>query len=76
MTTRRGSGVALALGSLALIAALAPAPQGPDEAATLKGLAESKAVLARKIADFFADPRLAAIDAKGGRPRRPRRRPG
>jgi hypothetical protein len=61
------SRVALVLGSLAMIAALAPAPQGPDVvlAGSLKGLAESKAAVARKIADFFADPRLAAMDVKG-----------
>ena len=62
--TRRGSQVALALGSLAVIAALAPGPQASGEAATLKALAESRAKVARTIADFYADPRLAAQEGK------------
>ena len=57
--------VALALGSLTLIAALAPAPQAPDEAGSLKKLAVARAGVARNIADFFADPRLAAMESKG-----------
>jgi hypothetical protein len=49
----------LILGSFGLFASLAPAPQASDEAGALKALAERKASVARKIADFFADPRLA-----------------
>jgi len=65
---RHRSQVALALGSLALIAALAPAaPQAPDEAGKLRALADSKARVAKKIADFYADLRLAP---QGGRPER------
>ena len=63
--TRRRSQVALAVGSLALLAALAPAPQASDEAVTLKVLAEARAKLARTIADYYADPRLAVQDVKG-----------
>ena len=63
--TRRSSQVALALGSLALFAALAPAPQASGEAGTLKAMAEARAKLARTIADYYADPRLATQDAKG-----------
>jgi hypothetical protein len=62
--TRPKSQVALALGWLALIAALAPSPRTADEAGTLKALAESRAKVARQIADFYADPRLAALDGK------------
>jgi hypothetical protein len=65
---RRSSQVSLALGSLALIAALAPAPQGPAGAGPLKELAEARAKVARTIADFYADPRLAAQDNKGPLP--------
>lgn len=67
MKTRRGSHVALALGSLAVFAALAPAPQevARDKAGQLKTLAEARASVARKIADFFADPRLAALEVRG-----------
>jgi hypothetical protein len=66
--------VSLALGSLALIAALAPAPQQQvkvgqikelAEAMALAKLSEAKAAVARKIADFFADPRLVAMETKG-----------
>jgi hypothetical protein len=64
MSIRR-SNVALALGPLALVAGLAPSPRAADEAATLKNLAVARAAVARKVADFFADPRLAAMDAKG-----------
>lgn len=67
MRTLRRSRVALALGPLALVAALAPAPRGGDEAAMMKKLAEAKAAAAKKIADFFADPRLASFDIKEGR---------
>jgi uncharacterized small protein (DUF1192 family) len=67
MKTRRRSKVALALGSLALIVALAPAPQqvAQVKVGQLKELAEAKAAVARKIADFFADPRLAELEVKG-----------
>jgi hypothetical protein len=66
--------VSLALGSLALIAALAPAPQQQvkvpqaedlTKAMAIAALAEAKAVVARKIADFFADPRLVELEGKG-----------
>jgi hypothetical protein len=67
--TRRGSQVALALGLFGLIAALAPAPrQAPTGPGSLKELAEAKAKVARSIAEFYADPRLAAQDAKGPLP--------
>jgi hypothetical protein len=64
---RNRSRIALVLGSLALIVALAPAPQELVQAKVgqLKDLANAKAAVARKIADFFADPRLAAMDVKG-----------
>ena len=57
--TRRRPQVALALGGLALIAALAPSPRSPDEAGDLRKLAEAKAEIGKKIADFLADFRLA-----------------
>jgi hypothetical protein len=60
---RHRSTVALALGSLALFAALAPAPQEVSKARVgqLKELSEAKATVARKVADFFADPRLVEL---------------
>jgi len=61
---RTRSQVALVLGLLCLTSALAPAPQAGDETSALKKLAEARAAVARKIADFFADPRLAALDGK------------
>ncbi len=53
------SRLGLALGGIALIAALAPAPRAPAEANTLKSLAEARANVARKVADYYADRRLA-----------------
>jgi hypothetical protein len=57
--------LALGLISFALVAALAPGPRAADDAQAMKTLAETKAALARKIADFFADPRLAAVEKNG-----------
>jgi hypothetical protein len=65
--TRRRIRQALGLGGLTLIVALAPSPQAADEAGKLRQLAESKAQVAKKIADFYADIRLAP---QGGRPER------
>ena len=63
--TRRTSRVGLALGSFALIAALAPAPQASDEAGDLRKLATARAEVGKKIADYYADPRLAAQEVRG-----------
>jgi hypothetical protein len=56
----------LILGSIALIAALAPAPQAPAD--HLKELAAEKARIAKQVADFYEDIRLAP---DGGRPPAP-----
>ena len=70
---RRKSAIALALGSFALIATLAPAPQAPAEgdnpkdlaqALKLITLAQARAGVARKIADFYVDRRLGPPDRK------------
>jgi hypothetical protein len=61
--------ITLVLGSLSLATSLAPAPRADDaEAATIKALAGQKAAVSRKIADFYADPRLAGLDPKGDSP--------
>ena len=65
MATRSGPRMAPIFGPLAVVAALAPGPRAADDAGTPRILAEAKAGVARKIADFFADPRLASLETKG-----------
>jgi hypothetical protein len=57
MKTRHRSRVALILGSLALIAALAPAPQEAAKVQVdrLKELAEARATVCRRMVDYYRE---------------------
>jgi hypothetical protein len=57
--------LSLALGSLALVAALAPAPPAPDAAGDLKVLAEAKVKLAREILAQYREYLVAPPGEKG-----------
>jgi hypothetical protein len=57
--------VSLAIGSLALLAALAPAPLAPDDANDLKVLAQAKVKLAREILAQYREYLVAPPGEKG-----------
>jgi hypothetical protein len=63
---RIGKRASLALGSLALIAALAPAPQAPVEVGEVKALAEARVKVGRKILDYYKELLLAPPAGKDG----------
>lgn len=69
--TRNRPRVTLFLGSLATLAALAPAPRAADEPETLRALALAKVAMAKKIADFYAEPRSVLVDRQLNAPGRP-----
>jgi len=62
---RTGKRLSMAFGSLALIAALAPAPLAPDDAGDLKALAQAKVKLAREILAQYRAYLVAPPGEKG-----------
>jgi hypothetical protein len=67
---RRTSRAALALGTFALTAALAPAPQAPDKAGPLKELAEARVKVCERMLDFYRES-FKAPPAAGVAPQSP-----
>jgi hypothetical protein len=57
--------VSMAIGSLALVAALAPAPLAPDDASDLKALAQAKIKLAQEILAQYREYLVAPPGEKG-----------
>jgi hypothetical protein len=73
MITQRISPSALALGALALIAALAPAPQAPEKVGPLRELAEARAKVCERMLDFYRESLKAPVP-RGGVAQEPQER--
>src|SRR3954452_3389050 len=68
--TRHPSRAALALGTFALVAALAPAPQAPDKPGPLRELAGARVKVCERMLDFYRES-FRAPPVAGAAPQSP-----